>query len=269
MGLVSKTAMPSRRLTVAGIGIRPQWTSALNGTLGLLIGTLVVAGCATAGPRGSPALPSTNPTLAPVSPAAPSTVAQAEVASVAVFHQPTAGAPWMELANPNEDGAPRVFLVKSHRDNWIEVLLPVRPNGTRGWIRASDVSLSQDDYRIRIELDAHLITVQRGSQTIDREPIGVGQGNTPTPGGEYYITELLAQPNPDGPYGPYAYGLSGYSNVLRTFAGGDGVIGLHGTNDPGGLGRDVSHGCIRMSNEGITRLARELPLGTPVVIVGR
>jgi lipoprotein-anchoring transpeptidase ErfK/SrfK len=194
-------------------------------------------------------------------------VAQARGSSVAVFHQPADPKAWMRLASPNEDGAPRVFLVKSRRDDWLEVLLPVRPNGTKGWIRASEVSLSENDYRIRIELGGHRITVWKGPQVIDEEPIGVGQGNTPTPGGEYYITELLAQPNPNGPYGPFAYGLSGYSDVLRTFAGADGVIGLHGTNDPAGLGHDVSHGCIRMSNDGISRLARELPLGTPVVIL--
>lgn len=41
----------------------------------------------------------------------------------------------------------------------------------------------------------------------------------------------------------------------------------HGTNDTSGLGRDVSHGCIRMSNDGITLLARTLPLGVPVEIL--
>ncbi|MDQ4133917.1 MAG: L,D-transpeptidase, partial [Actinomycetota bacterium] len=45
------------------------------------------------------------------------------------------------------------------------------------------------------------------------------------------------------------------------------VVGIHGTNDPSGLGRSVSHGCIRMSNRGITALAKTLPLGTPVEIV--
>ena len=79
--------------------------------------------------------------------------------------------------------------------------------------------------------------------------------------------ELLRPPDPDGPYGAYAYGLSGFSNVLSRFNGGDGVIGIHGTNDPSGLGKDVSHGCIRMSNAGITKLARILPLGVPIEIV--
>jgi lipoprotein-anchoring transpeptidase ErfK/SrfK len=89
----------------------------------------------------------------------------------------------------------------------------------------------------------------------------------PTPIGVYYLAELLKQPDPWGAYGPYAFGLSAHSNVLYNFGGGAGEIGIHGTNEPGALGRDVSHGCIRISNAGITKLARMLPLGTPVEIL--
>jgi lipoprotein-anchoring transpeptidase ErfK/SrfK len=92
---------------------------------------------------------------------------------------------------------------------------------------------------------------------------------TPTPSGRYYITELLRQPDPTGLYGPYAFGLSAHSTVLHEFAGRDGILGIHGTNYPRGIGTDVSHGCIRVSNAAITRLARILPLGTPVLIVRR
>src|SRR5947209_2244999 len=77
---------------------------------------------------------------------------------------------------------------------------------------------------------------------------------------------VLLPIRPNGPYGPYAYARSGYSDVLTDFAGGDGVIGIHGTNDPSAIGHDVSHGCIRMSNAGITKLAQTLPLGVPVAI---
>ena len=47
-----------------------------------------------------------------------------------------------------------------------------------------------------------------------------------------------------------------------------GVIGIHGTNEPELVGTDVSHGCIRMLDEDVTRLVEEfgLPLGTPVEI---
>jgi lipoprotein-anchoring transpeptidase ErfK/SrfK len=89
---------------------------------------------------------------------------------------------------------------------------------------------------------------------------------TPTPVGLYYITELLKQPDPTGPYGPYAFGLSAHSDVLHEFAGRDGILGLHGTDFPQGIGTNVSHGCIRMSNHAITKLAHVLPVGTPVRI---
>ncbi len=70
-----------------------------------------------------------------------------------------------------------------------------------------------------------------------------------------------------GPFGPYADPLSGFSEVLFDFAGGDGQFGIHGTNDASTLGGDVSHGCIRMSNVGITLLAGTLPAGVPVRIL--
>ncbi|HLF41857.1 MAG TPA: L,D-transpeptidase, partial [Acidimicrobiia bacterium] len=96
---------------------------------------------------------------------------------------------------------------------------------------------------------------------------GIGTRDTPTPGGIFYIKELLQPPNPRGAYGPYAFGLSGFSNVLESFAGGDGVIGIHGTNDPTTVGKDVSHGCIRLRNEDLLELVERVPLGTPVAIL--
>jgi len=96
--------------------------------------------------------------------------------------------------------------------------------------------------------------------------IGVGEAATPTPRGTYFITALFRLIDPYGPYGPYAFGLSGFSNVLRSFGGGPGQLAIHGTNDPGGIGSNVSHGCIHVSNPEITRLSKELPLGTPVQI---
>jgi lipoprotein-anchoring transpeptidase ErfK/SrfK len=117
-----------------------------------------------------------------------------------------------------------------------------------------------------VRLSRHQVTVTKKSKTILRVPVGVGKKNTPTPGGGYYLTQLFAPADPNGPYGPYAYSLSGYSDVLTTFQGGDAIIGLHGTNCPDLLGHDVSLGCIRMSNPAITALAHVLPLGTPVTI---
>jgi lipoprotein-anchoring transpeptidase ErfK/SrfK len=54
--------------------------------------------------------------------------------------------------------------------------------------------------------------------------------------------------------------------VLTSFAGGDGQVAIHGTNQPGLIGSEVSHGCVRVDNTTITKLARMIPLGTPVRI---
>ena len=142
----------------------------------------------------------------------------------------------------------------------------MRPNGSRAWVREADVTVEADDWRVEVHLADHQLTVYHGPEIWMAEPIAIGREPTPTPGGTFYLVELLAPPDPDGDYGPYAFGLSGFSDDLTSFNGGDGRLGLHGTNDPRSLGLDVSHGCIRVSNEAITQLARALPLGTPVVI---
>ena len=54
----------------------------------------------------------------------------------------------------------------------------------------------------------------------------------------------------------------------RKAGGSDTAIRIHGTTDPGSIGRAVSNGCIRMPDEVIQRLRDTLPLGTPVLISG-
>jgi lipoprotein-anchoring transpeptidase ErfK/SrfK len=193
-------------------------------------------------------------------------VAQARGERVQVYATAAEDQPTTALDNPNENGAPLVFLVEQDQGDWLQVLLPIRPNGSTGWIRAADVTVAANPYRIDIALAAHTLAVYEGDTLVGEHPIGVGTASTPTPGGKYYIKELLEPPEPNGPYGVYAYGLSGFSNVLEEFNGGDGVIGIHGTNDPSTVGTDVSHGCIRLTNEAMTQLVGILPLGTPVHI---
>jgi lipoprotein-anchoring transpeptidase ErfK/SrfK len=172
----------------------------------------------------------------------------------------------MTLSNPNLDGAPLAFLVRRRVHRWAHVLLPTRPNGSTGWIRLRHVSLTGHSYRVVINLDQHFLAAWNRSKLVLRTPIGVGRAVTPTPVGLYYITELLKQPDPTGPYGPYAFGLSAHSDVLHEFAGRDGILGLHGTDYPQGIGTNVSHGCIRLHNSAIIKLAHTLPVGTPVRI---
>jgi len=197
-------------------------------------------------------------------------VARGRRAAVVVYARPGAARPAHRIARRTADGRPLpvVFLVLARRAGgaWLKVALPVRPNGAHGWVRARDVRLARDPYRVEVRLAAHRLVVLERGRPLLRAPIAVGRAVSPTPRGRYFLSDLLRPPDPRGFYGPYAFGLSAYSPVYTSFAGGDGQIGIHGTNDPQALGADVSHGCIRVANAVVVRLARLLPLGTPVRI---
>lgn len=214
--------------------------------------------------RASPPTPATTSTT--VDPYL-TVVAQAAVPSLDVYANPGDATPTQSLPNPRPLGGPLVLVIKQQQTGWLQAELPVRPNGSLGWIKLSDVTLTHHEYRIVVSLGQHQIWVYNGPLLLDNEPIGVGTEATPTPGGAYYTADFVKITQPDSPYGPYAYGLSGFSDVLTSFGGGPGQLAIHGTDDPNAIGTDVSHGCIRMSNAGITRLAGILPLGVPVQVV--
>jgi lipoprotein-anchoring transpeptidase ErfK/SrfK len=218
---------------------------------------------------------SSKATVSPSTAAASSAVSQiakVTATSVAVYPTPNAAQPAQSFPNPwplNNDPklpVPQVFLVLGRQTGWVHVLLPVRPNGTTGWVKTNAVTLQPDPYRIMVALGAHQLTVFNGDTVLLQDTVAVGAAATPTPTGTYYLRVLLKAPDPTTVYGPYAYGLSGHSDALDTFEGGDAELGIHGNNDPTVLGQNISHGCIRMSNDKITRLAGILPLGTPVQI---
>ena len=195
-----------------------------------------------------------------------SIVATAEVPEIEVHDAPD-GQVTHRMANPTPTNGPLVFLTTSNEAEWHEVLLPVRPNGSVGWVRNDDVSLAAHNYRIRVDLaDFRLRVLERGVPIFDTVA-GVASDNSPTPGGRYYLTELLAPETPNTVYGSFAYGLSGFSETFETFNGGPGQLGVHGTNSPESLGTAVSAGCIRLHNDDVARLVSFLPLGVPVVVV--
>ncbi|SNQ49659.1 Ykud domain-containing protein [Frankia canadensis] len=212
----------------------------------------------------TPAAHAPRPTAAPA--AGRHLVAWAVNPEITWYADPNQDTARGRLANPNEQGAPLVFAVVRRWADWLQVLLPVRPNGSRGWLRAADVRLSETPYALRVDRAAHRLTVLRDGAVLARLPVGIGTGTTPTPSGEFYLTELLRPSDPAGPWGPLAFGLSGFSDVITSFNGADGIIGLHGTNRPDLVGTDASLGCVRLRNEDIIKLAGMVPVGTPVAI---
>jgi lipoprotein-anchoring transpeptidase ErfK/SrfK len=200
--------------------------------------------------------------------AAPLRAATTNGDDIPVYSTPdAAAAPASTLSAQTEYTLPRSFLAFDQYQDWLHVYLPTRPNDATGWIKASDVSVSQPlQDQIKVNVADHKVTWLHNGVVQLEVPAAVGTGDTPTPTGTFYYTDPLDLANqPDTGYGVFAIGLSGHSNVLQTFAGGDGQIAIHGTDDEGTIGQSVSHGCVRVSNDAILKLAK-LPLGTPVVI---
>ena len=174
-------------------------------------------------------------------------------------------APVMRLGTRTPEGTSNLVLTLARDRRWVKVRLPMLPNNTTGWVRRdalggynvvrTELIVNRRKLRLRLE---------RGGKTVLRARIGVGQRQWPTPPGRFYVrNKLRGFSSPV--YGPVAFGTSARSAVLTDWPGG-GFIGIHGTNQPGLLPGRVSHGCIRLRNADIRRLARRMPVGTPISI---
>lgn len=246
-------------------GPRPSWHRLA------LVATIALASCTG---RAGPSQPAAQPTGASSStPAAARThsghvIATASGDRVDVFESPGTAQMRTSLTNPTPDGANLVFLVSDPQPapGWLKVHLPVRPNGSTGFVRRSEVDLASTSFRVEVRVSRREVAVWDGGSLVLRESTAVGSPQTPTPTGTFYITDLLRPHDPAGIYGPYAFGLSGHSAVLDSFGEGDGNLGLHGTNVASSIGQAVTHGCLRLPNATIERLAGLLPLGTPVLV---
>lgn len=230
--------------------------------------TLVEAPTPTSVTPDAGSTPSSSPTSEVQDHTAPATPTRAvsQVPLLAAVDAPGSTNVVAELGDRTAFGSARVLLVDQIADDWVQVKLPVRPNGSIGWVRADQVRLETLDHLVTVDLAARELTVWVDGAADRVIEAAVGSSENPTPTGSFYVVDKLDTANDDGAYGPYAFGLSAHSETLSEFGGGDGQIGIHGTNDPSSLGRAVSHGCVRLPNDAITQLAAELPLGTPVVI---
>jgi lipoprotein-anchoring transpeptidase ErfK/SrfK len=168
-----------------------------------------------------------------------------------------------------EDGQPEVYLVlrryRGSSGTWLQIRIPGRPNGRTGWVGAASLSALHTTRRLLIVDRGTLrATVYDRGRRIFRAPVGVGKASTPTPAGHFWLRERL-NGYAGSIYGPLAFGTAAYSHLTEWPGGG--VVGIHGTNQPGLVPGRPSHGCIRMHNSDITRLARLVGPGTPLRIV--
>jgi lipoprotein-anchoring transpeptidase ErfK/SrfK len=194
------------------------------------------------------------------------TVARAKPDAGRVIARVSTSAPW-------SGGRNQLLVLGSRHDTkgrtWLHVQLPSRPNHATGWMLADFARVVPTQYRVVVSLGARTLSLYRAGKLVRTVQSVVGAPSTPTPTGLYAIATAVRQPDPGGFYGPWVLHLNAFSDVLRTFEGGPGTIGIHGRagsslNTP--LGTALSHGCVRIDNDVVSLLARVAGPGTPVQI---
>jgi lipoprotein-anchoring transpeptidase ErfK/SrfK len=164
-----------------------------------------------------------------------------------------------------------VLPVLGHRSGadgveWLQVLLPGRPNGHTGWIKRRATRPTLTGWHIVVDTSSRRVTVYQQGRKIRVFKAIVGTPATPTPPGEFFVEEVIRLRAGDVG-APFALALSARSNVLQEFAGGPGQIALHGLRNVGGvLGTAVSHGCVRLANDAMRWLNVRIGPGIPVTI---
>lgn len=184
-----------------------------------------------------------------------------------VFEGPRGQSPSVTLPPTTILGTATVVTVLEEPvDGWARVMLPIRPNGSEGWIAIDDVDLFVVEGRLVVDLSDKELTYFRDGEEVLRTVVAVGTQRNPTPVGHFYVTDNVTLANPNSAWGPHALGLSGRSDTITEYNGGDGIIGIHGTNRPDSIGNAASLGCVRLPNEMIAIIHALVAIGTPVEI---
>lgn len=153
--------------------------------------------------------------------------------------------------------------VIAKRDDWVRVLLPSKPNGSTGWLRADDLEKAVSPNQIRVHLASMKLELLFEDRPVGSWTIGIGKPDAPTPAGRTFLLGSIV--DPDQKYSPVILPLGAHSATLDSFGGGPGTVAIHTWPTTDVLGTATSHGCIRVPQDALNRLT-EVPLGTLVLV---
>jgi lipoprotein-anchoring transpeptidase ErfK/SrfK len=142
---------------------------------------------------------------------------------------------------------------------------------------ASPAGDATSSVRIKVDVKTNMLGVFEGDKIVAAYPVTVGSGEIPTPIGEWKVRGVakfptfrydekmlksgerskhfyILKPGPNNPVGVIWIALNKKG------------IGIHGTDEPDTIGKVASHGCIRLANWDIVRLAGRVKAGVPVEV---
>jgi L,D-transpeptidase catalytic domain len=233
----------------------------------LVAGVLLVAvalGC------GSDATESPSTRAAPVPP--PPTLERVSQLAVRVppgnrvaLRARPGGPVLVEVGARTEFGSPQVLAVAFKKGEWLAVRSPTLGNKELGWVRAASLRLLRRPVTLEIDLSKRELAVRDAQGVKRRILVAIGAPDTPTPTGEFYVTDKLLGPEFGPYYGCCILALSGRQpNLPEGWSGGD-RLAIHGSPVPT-WGQAVSNGCPHADEPDLRYLMKTVPLGTVVQI---
>lgn len=163
---------------------------------------------------------------------------------------------------PKQFGDTWLPVITRNRD-WVQVLLPSKPNGSTGWLRSRDVQEAHSRFVVKVHLGSHELELIEDGRLVGSWPVAIGAPATPTPTGRTFVLGQITDKKQ--PFSPVILPLGSHSDTLDSYGGGPGTVALHGWTDPAVFGQSVSHGCVRVPDDAL-ELLRTVPTGTPVMV---
>jgi lipoprotein-anchoring transpeptidase ErfK/SrfK len=169
------------------------------------------------------------------------------------------------VGSRTEFGSPQTLEVAFRKGDWIAVRSPALGNRQLGWVREKPLRLVGRSVRLEVDLSARTLTVVKRGVVYRRDAVAIGSPETPTPTGNFYVTDKLPGPRFGTYYGCCILALSGRQpNLPKGWSGGD-RLAIHGT-PVADYGQAVTNGCLHLPDEVLQFLMMDVPLGTPVRI---
>ncbi|PSR27976.1 MAG: hypothetical protein C7B47_06785 [Sulfobacillus thermosulfidooxidans] len=121
--------------------------------------------------------------------------------------------------------------------------------------RAVKAAAEKVPTKIVINVVQRKLYLYRNNKLFHVYPVAVGKPETPSPRGEFVVTQK-------------AIWGDGFGTRWIRFSAPWGIYGIHGTNKPWSVGTVASHGCFRMYNHDVEQVYALISLGTPVIVEG-
>lgn len=131
-------------------------------------------------------------------------------------------------------------------------------------------SQTATDNRIVLRLQQRRVYLYRGDMLVSSYPVAVGTDETPTPQGQFEVSQMIVDPVWQSPWTGEVHQAGPNSALglrwIQFAASDEGVFGFHGTPTVDSIGKAASNGCVRMRNEDVVALFSQVGVGTSVTV---